>query len=399
MRPNESVSADQARRSEISTTDAVLRIRDLVVHFGDRTRPAVAVDSLSLDLNKGETLCVVGESGCGKSVTALSVMRLLRAPGRIAAGEILFGATDLLQLSEREMRSLRGDRIAMIFQEPMTSLNPVMSIGRQMTEAIALHQGLSRARSRARAAEMLRLVKISDPERRLDAYPHQFSGGMRQRVMIAMALACNPEILIADEPTTALDVTIQAQILELLDELKTALGTSVLLITHNLGVVAEAGQRVVVMYAGRKVEEASVTDLFARPTHPYTIGLLRSIPNLAPQRTTSAGRERLHEIAGVVPSPSNRPSGCMFAPRCALAASRCLQEAPPLEKVGSGHHVACWESDRSGELLGGGARGRSIGGLYADAVGGPRTERGGVNQALPFAASKLPGPRGEGPCP
>jgi oligopeptide/dipeptide ABC transporter ATP-binding protein len=275
---------------------------------------------------------VVGESGCGKSVSALSILRLVAPPGRIVGGQICFQGRNLLEASEAEMRELRGNQVSMIFQEPMTSLNPVLTIGRQIAEAVALHERVSSKRAMARAAEMLRLVHIPEPEARLRQYPHQLSGGMRQRVMIAMALACNPKVLIADEPTTALDVTIQAQILELIQELKEKLGTAVILITHDLGVVAETAQRVVVLYAGRKVEEAPVGELFANPRHPYTQGLMAAIPRLGEEG-------RLAEIPGYV---QMQAAGCSFAPRCPRASERCRREAPPLEEIGKGHRVACW---------------------------------------------------------
>jgi peptide/nickel transport system ATP-binding protein len=293
---------------------------------------------------------VVGESGCGKSVTSLSILRLIASPpGRIVAGRIRFQGRDLLDLTEPQMRKLRGNEISMIFQEPMTSLNPVLTVGRQIAESLIVHRGLTRAEAMSRAAEMLRLVDIPEPQRRLGEYPHQLSGGMRQRVMIAMALACNPRLLIADEPTTALDVTIQAQILDLMRQLKQKTGAAIVLITHDLGVVAEMAQRVVVMYAGRKVEEAPVDELFGRPRHPYTRGLLNSIPRL--DEAATAGRKRLAEIPGLVPSLREEIPGCAFAERCAYATQRCRREAPPLEAKGGGHWVACWEADR---LAGGG---------------------------------------------
>jgi peptide/nickel transport system ATP-binding protein len=304
-----------------------------------------AVDGVSFTVNPGETVAMVGESGCGKSVTSLSILRLIASPpGRTVAGRILFQGRDLLAASEEEMRGVRGNEIAMIFQEPMTSLNPVLTIGRQIAETLTVHRGMSRADGLARAIEMLRLVNIPEPGARTGQYPHQLSGGMRQRVMIAMALACNPKLLIADEPTTALDVTIQAQILDLMRELKARTGAAILLITHDLGVVAEMAQRVFVMYAGRKVEEAPVGALFARPRHPYTRGLLASIPRLG--AAAAPARRRLAEIPGVVPSLREEIPGCVFAARCAYAQERCRREYPPLERKDDGHLVACWEADR-----------------------------------------------------
>ena len=323
----------------------VLEVDDLHTQFFTRDGVVRAVDGVSFRIAAGETLSIVGESGCGKSVTALSVMRLIPpTSGRIVSGAVRFGGQDLTSLSEAEMRRIRGNRIAMIFQEPMTSLNPVMTVGDQIAEAVTIHQGLDRAGALDRAKAMLELVRIPDATRRLSDYPHQFSGGMRQRVMIAMALCCNPMLLIADEPTTALDVTIQAQILKLMRELKERLGAAIILITHDLGVVAETAQRVVVMYAGRKVEEASVLDLFDRPLHPYTRGLMASIP----RGRHAASRRRLAEIPGIVPSLREPIIGCAFAPRCGQATERCRVEAPPLEDRGAGHTVACWEAARMG---------------------------------------------------
>jgi peptide/nickel transport system ATP-binding protein len=285
----------------------------------------------------------VGESGCGKSVSALSIMRLVPdPPGRIVGGAILLEGTDLLGLDEAKMREIRGNRISMIFQEPMTSLNPVMRIGDQITEAVRLHRKMTRKQAWDQAVRMLRLVKIPEPERRAIEYPHQLSGGMRQRAMIAMALACRPALLIADEPTTALDVTIQAQILALVLELQQQLGMGLILITHDLGVVAQTAQRVIVMYAGRKVEEADVEDLFAHPKHPYTIGLMASIPAVISLEADADAR--LIEIPGMVPSLTNLPPGCAFAPRCKLAIDRCRAEVPPLEDFGDNHFAACWRA-------------------------------------------------------
>jgi oligopeptide/dipeptide ABC transporter ATP-binding protein len=330
-----------AEAPQRSKDEFILEIEDLRTYFFTRDGVVRAVDGVSYNLAKGETLGVVGESGCGKSITALSILRLIQSPpGRIVGGEIRFQGVDLLDRTEEEMRRLRGNEISMIFQEPMTSLNPVLTIGRQIAETLMLHQGLSRRAAFDRAVEMLELVRIPEAERRIRQYPHELSGGMRQRVMIAMALSCNPKILIADEPTTALDVTIQAQILHLIQELKEQLGTAVILITHDLGVVAETAQRVVVMYAGRKVEEASVEELFAAPLHPYTRGLMAAVPRLG----SSLGdeRHRLAEIPGIVPSLRDAAPGCSFAPRCAFATERCRTEFPPTELPRPAHSVACW---------------------------------------------------------
>jgi len=325
---------------------ALLEIENLQTHF--RTPDGVnrAVDGVSLKLEAGETLAIVGESGCGKSVTAMSILRLIAQPPGKIAGIIRFQGRNLLEVSEREMRSIRGNDISMIFQEPMTSLNPVLTVGRQITETLTLHQKLGREAADARAVEMLHLANIPEPERRLVQYPHELSGGMRQRVMIAMALACNPKLLIADEPTTALDVTVQAQILDLMRQLTARTGTAIILITHDLGVVAEMAQRVVVMYAGRKVEEASVEDLFARPRHPYTKALLGSMPRLNSSLEKSSGRKRLAEIRGVVPSLINKIPGCIFAPRCTHATPHCREAYPALEEKVPAHWAACWESAR-----------------------------------------------------
>ncbi len=323
----------------------LLSVEHLSTHFHTDRGTLKAVDDVSFSLEAGKTLALVGESGCGKSVTALSIMRLIPVPrGRIASGRILFDGTDLLQISEAEMRHVRGNKISMIFQEPMTSLNPVFRVGDQIAEVLELHQKLSKKEAMDRAVELLRMVGIPSPETRIRDYPHQMSGGMRQRVMIAMALACHPRLLIADEPTTALDVTIQAQILELMDELRRTTGTAVLLITHDLGVVAETAEHVVVMYAGRVVEEAPVRELFHHPKHPYTQGLLRSIPSLAEDE-----KQRLEAIPGVVPSLLALPPGCAFHDRCGFAMERCLQEDPPWEELKPKHGVRCWlyESQRS----------------------------------------------------
>ena len=332
-------------------SQTILQVDNLQTHFFTAVGTVRAVDGVSYDLKSGETLGVVGESGCGKSVSALSVLRLVaNPPGRIVGGAIRFEGKNLLELSEPEMERIRGNEISMIFQEPMTSLNPLFTIGRQVSEAIALHQGLSRKEAMDRAVEMLRRVYIPEPERRVHAYPHQMSGGMRQRVMIAMALSCNPKVLIADEPTTALDVTIQAQILDLMRELQETYGTAIVLITHDMGVVAEHADRVVVMYAGRKVEEAAAADLFDNPGHPYTKGLLGSIPHLDTAAQSNGARARLNEIKGMVPSLFDLPPGCSFAPRCGFATDRCRGEQPVLEEQRPGHWVACWHADR---LLGG----------------------------------------------
>jgi peptide/nickel transport system ATP-binding protein len=318
---------------------ALLEVENLQTHF--RTPDGInrAVDGVSFEVKEGETLAVVGESGCGKSVTASSILRLIPEPPGKVAGSIRFQGTDLLKLDEPAMRKIRGKDISMIFQEPMTSLNPVLSIGRQLGETLRLHEGLDRDAAQARAVEMLNLVGIAEPRRRLKEYPHQLSGGMRQRVMIAMALACNPKLLIADEPTTALDVTIQAQILDLMRDLKHRVGAAIILITHDLGVVAEVAERVMVMYAGRKVEEAPVGQLFRTPRHPYTRGLLGAVPKLGSSVT---GEEtRLAEIPGLVPSQKNRIEGCVFASRCAMVTDLCRRIAPPLESKAPGHIAAC----------------------------------------------------------
>ena len=323
---------------------ALLEIENLQAHFKTSNGVNRAVDGLSLSIEAGETVAIVGESGCGKSVTSMSILRLLSEAIAKTAGSLRFMGRDLLELSEKEMRTVRGNEISMIFQEPMSSLNPVLTIGRQIRETIALHQRSSAADMNERAREMLTLVGIPDPERRLHEYPHQLSGGMRQRVMIAIALACGPKLLIADEPTTALDVTIQAQILELLAELQRKSGTAILLITHDLGVVAEIAKRVVVMYAGRKVEEASAGDLFARPRHPYTEGLLGAVPKLG----TGERQARLSEIPGLVPSLKTKIPGCIFANRCPKAAEVCSITAPALEEKAPGHFAACHFSAKGG---------------------------------------------------
>src|SRR5581483_3689571 len=325
----------------------LLEVADLGTWFYTRQGIVKAVDGVDFSVAAGETLAIVGESGCGKSMTALSLMRLIPdPPGRIVSGSVKLAGRDLLGLSEPEMRKVRGNDISMIFQEPMTSLNPVMTIGKQISEALILHRALDKKAAWKRAVEMLDLVRIPEPGQRAKEYPHQLSGGMRQRAMIAMALACNPKVLIADEPTTALDVTIQAQILELIVELQQKLGTAVILITHDLGVVAETAQRVIVMYAGRKVEEAPVEDLFARPLHPYTHGLMASIPRLDLMRgQEKTGTGRLQEIPGMVPALTNLPDGCAFAPRCNKADDLCRRERPTYEQKRAGHWAACWHSD------------------------------------------------------
>lgn len=317
----------------------LLEIHNLQTHFQTRAGLVRAVDGISFYLDRGELLGLVGESGCGKSITALSIMRLIAPPGRIVAGEIMFDGKDLLRLSDREMRQMRGDDIAMIFQDPMTSLNPVFTVGEQIEEALRLHRKLSRREARLATIEAMREVAIPDPGRRVDDYPHQLSGGMRQRVMIAMALACNPRLLIADEPTTALDVTIQAQILELLNDLRKQRELAVLLITHDLGVVAEVADRVAVMYTGRIVEESPVAELFARPRHPYTEGLLRSVPKLTAEDVIK--KERLETIEGTVPRPTDLPPGCHFAPRCPHRMPRCTAGEIPLYELEGDVTVRC----------------------------------------------------------
>ena len=327
------------------TDSPILQIKDLRTFFDTRDGTVRAVNGVSLELYAGETLCIVGESGCGKSVTAMTILGLLpKPPARIESGEILFQGTDLLKLKEEEMRAIRGNDISMIFQEPMTSLNPVLTIGRQISEVISLHQGVSDRVARDRAVEILDRVRVPDAHQRANEYPHQLSGGMRQRAMIAMALSCNPKILIADEPSTALDVTIQAQILDLMRELRDDFGTSIILITHDLGVVAEMGERVLVMYAGGKVEEASVEELFHYPLHPYSEGLMTSIPRLNESLAREGDRVRLQEIPGMVPSLIEEIPGCLFAPRCSYASEQCEAESPELAEHRKHHYAACWES-------------------------------------------------------
>jgi oligopeptide transport system ATP-binding protein len=323
--------------------EPLLKVRNLSTYFFTEDGVVRAVDGVSLDIHRGEIVGLVGESGCGKTVTALSIMRLIPSPpGRIVSGEIWFEGVDLLKLDDDGIRSIRGHKIAMVFQEPMTSLNPVLTIGRQLTEPLEVHLKMEPRQARARAIELLEMVGIPEPHKRIDSYPHQFSGGMRQRVMIAMALACSPRLLLADEPTTALDVTIQAQILELMTQLTRELGTAVLIITHNLGVVARYAQRVYVMYAGKVVETAPAMELYHRPHHPYTLGLLRSVPRLDQGR-----KARLEPIEGFPPDMVNIPPGCAFHPRCPFRTERCQVEGPPLVAVGPEHMVACWEWQRA----------------------------------------------------
>ena len=319
---------------------AMLEIKGLKTHFKTDDGWLHAVDGVDMTLDAGETLCVVGESGCGKSVTAKTVMKLIdMPPGKIVAGQVLWQGRDLVPMSPQEMQAIRAKEIAIIFQEPMTSLNPVFTVGEQIAESLRLHEGLSRKDAMDRAVEMLRLVRIPTPERRVRDYPHQFSGGMRQRVMIAIALACKPKLLIADEPTTALDVTIQAQILDLMAELKSSMGMAIMLITHAMGVVAEVAQRVVVMYAGKVVEEATVEELFANPRHPYTQGLIRSIPRIDLAATQKV---RLEAIPGTVPKLIEPGEGCRFAGRCRHAAPSCSAATPALREISTGHKVACF---------------------------------------------------------
>ncbi|HRD95158.1 MAG TPA: ABC transporter ATP-binding protein [Rubrivivax sp.] len=329
--------------------DAIIAVEDLKVWFANRDGIMRAVDGLSFSLLRGETLGIVGESGCGKSVTAMTMLQLIPSPPSVVAGgSIRYNGEDLLRFDEPRMRQIRGNQISMIFQDPMTALNPVLTIGEQIAETAVLHQKLDRRAARELAVEMLHKVNIPEPRRRADEYPHQFSGGMRQRAMIAAALVCNPKVLIADEPTTALDVTIQAQIIELMLDLKREFGTSIIVITHDLGVVAETCARVVVMYAGRKVEEAPAAELFAAPLHPYTQGLLSATPRLdtAPG-TRRAERPRLHEIPGMVPVLKGEPVGCSFAPRCPRATAMCREAVPALQDHGQGHAVACFHGGRN----------------------------------------------------
>jgi oligopeptide/dipeptide ABC transporter ATP-binding protein len=328
-----------------ASDDVLIDVRGLRTHFFTEDGVVKAVDGVSFSIPRGKTLGIVGESGCGKSVTSFSILRLVSPPGRIVEGEVLFEGRDLLKLPEEEMRGIRGHRISMIFQEPMTSLNPVFTVGFQIAEAARLHLGMDKARARAHAIEMLDRVRIPSAATRVDEYPHQMSGGMRQRVMIAMALACNPRLLIADEPTTALDVTIQAQILDLLKKLQAELGMSILIITHDLGVVAEVADQVAVMYASKVVESGDAREIFRSPRHPYTEGLLRSIPRLETPRGTP-----LNVISGTVPNPLHFPSGCKFHPRCSQAVEACKSVEPALRDLAPGHRVAC-------DVVAGGARG------------------------------------------
>jgi len=322
--------------------EQLLDVEDLQVEFKTRRGTALVLNGVDFELSAGETLCVVGESGCGKSMTALALLRLIPTPpGRIRGGRVLFNGEDLLQASDARMREVRGNRISMIFQEPMTSLNPVFSVGEQIAESLRLHAGLDGGQARERAIEMLRQVGIPAPERRVDEYPHQLSGGMRQRVMIAMALACRPDILIADEPTTALDVTVQAQIFDLLRELQRDKGTAILLITHDMGAVAEMADRVMVMYAGRVIEQGRANDVLSSPGHPYTQGLIECLPDLGSSQQ-AAERVELTEIAGVVPSIWELGQGCAFRERCPQAMARCASQVPPMFDAGGGHGVACW---------------------------------------------------------
>ena len=320
--------------------DTALEIKNLTVSFSTEGRKVEVVSGVSLSIPEGKIVGVVGESGCGKTVTALSIMRLIpEPPGKIEGGEIIFDGSNLLDYSDRDLRSVRGNRISMIFQEPISSLNPVFNIGEQIGEALRTHLKISRKEETERVIGLLKLVGIPAPERRIKNYPHELSGGMSQRVMIAMALACSPEVLIADEPTTALDVTIQAGILELIDDLRVKMGMAVLLITHDLGIIAEVADTVYVMYAGKVVEHAATGDLFKEPKHPYTVGLLNSIPDLR------ESKERLDAIPGVVPSPGSFPPGCRFQDRCPLVIEKCMREEPPLSEHSPGHYSACWRAD------------------------------------------------------
>ena len=330
------------------TVAKLLEVKDLATYFYTEEGVVKAVDGITYDIEEGEILGIVGESGCGKSVSALSVMRLVAdPPGKIVNGQVLFEGENLLEMNDADMRHIRGNRIAMVFQEPMTSLNPVLTIGRQLTETLELHQNMGKSAADERAGELLRIVGIPDHERRLRDYPHQFSGGMRQRVMIAMALSCNPRLIIADEPTTALDVTIQAQILELMQDLAPQFGTALIIITHNLGVVARYAHRVVVMYAGKIIESGTATDIYQNPRHPYTLGLLGSVPRLDEVR-----RAKLDPIEGLPPDLIDLPAGCSFAPRCKFAYDRCVSETPALMNVSDGHESACWRHAELGELAG-----------------------------------------------
>lgn len=319
----------------MNSDNKVLDIENLHVSFKNADRQVKIINDISFHIKEGETVGIVGESGCGKSMTALSVMRLINTPPAIVSGKINFNGENLLELSKKEMRDIRGNKISMIFQEPMTSLNPVLTVGQQLMEVFTVHQGLSAKEARKKAIEALKMVNIAMPEQRINEYPHQFSGGMRQRVMIAMALSCNPKLLIADEPTTALDVTIQAQILRLMKKLKDELGTAIMFITHDLGVVYEICSRAVILYCGQIIEEAKVSDLFINPLHPYTQGLLNSLPVLGV-------REKLNVIPGSVPSANQFPEGCIFNPRCEHTMEKCRSEAPPILEISNGHKVKCW---------------------------------------------------------
>nr|WP_083982395.1 ABC transporter ATP-binding protein [Devosia soli] len=327
------------------TTDTslpVLQVSDLDIEIRGDNGAFAVVSDMNLSVRAGETLCIVGESGCGKSMTALSLLRLLPDAAAITRGKVLIDGEDFLAMNQRQVEDFRGEKIAMIFQEPLTALNPVLRIGEQIAEAVRQHRKCSRREADTRAVDVLRLVQMPDPERRAGQFPHELSGGMRQRAMIALALACDPKIIIADEPTTALDVTIQAQILGLISDLQKRLGTAQILITHDLGVVSEVADRVIVMYAGRKVEEASIYDLFDRPFHPYTIGLMGAVPGAG---ASSEAGDRLADIPGTVPPLWALPKGCAFAPRCPGASARCLEERPPFEEKRPGHWAACWEHD------------------------------------------------------
>ena len=321
----------------------ILQVKNLKTYFHTEAGLVKAVNDVSFNVEKGKTLGIVGESGCGKSITSLSIMGLVERPGKIEGGEILFEGEDLLKMTEAKMRNIRGKKIAMIFQEPMTSLNPVYTIGQQLIEALLLHEKMTKQEAKARAIEMLKLVKIPLAERRFDEYPHQLSGGMRQRVMIAMALACQPQILIADEPTTALDVTIQAQILDLIRELNESMGTSVVFITHDLGVVSELCDTVIVMYTGHIVEQAPVKELFESPKHPYTKGLLNAIPKITRERNP------LETIEGMVPNPTERIEGCSFSPRCPYATDQSRKAEPPMAELSDGRLVRCWQYAKENE--------------------------------------------------
>ncbi len=316
--------------------NTILRVNDLVTTFRYGKKDIPVVNGVSFEVHEGEILGIVGESGCGKSVTSLSIMRLINPPGKIAQGEILLGDTDLTKVPANKLHRLRGKDIAMIFQEPMTSLNPLQTIGRQIAEAVLLHSDVTKQQAWEKAVEMLGMVGIASPEKRAKAYPHMLSGGMRQRVMIAMALSMNPHLLIADEPTTALDVTVQAQILELIKKLRDEIGMAIMLITHDLGVISETCERVIVMYAGEIVEQAPIRELFSHPSHPYTQGLIASVPRM------KQTEKLLHTIPGMVPGVQDMPEGCRFAPRCSRAQKRCMKEKPPTFAVNDGHYAACW---------------------------------------------------------